>query len=59
MPVKECSDEGKPGYKYGDSGKCYTYEEGNESSRKTAKRKAIIQGYAITSSQAKEGKSEG
>jgi hypothetical protein len=47
MPVKKCSEGGKPGYKCGDSGKCYTYSGGNERSRKNAKRKAILQCRAM------------
>jgi hypothetical protein len=43
----ECNAEGKPGYKYGESGHCYTYTEGNEEGRKAAKHKAILQGTAI------------
>lgn len=56
MPVKECQEEGKPGFKYGDSGKCYTYTEGDEASKKAAQRKAHIQGYAIEMSQKQAGK---
>lgn len=44
MPVRKCAENGKPGYRYGKSGKCYTYTPGNEASRKRAKQKAIIQG---------------
>lgn len=47
MPVKECNVNSKPGYKWGDAGKCYPYEPGNESSRKAAKSKALKQGLAI------------
>ena len=47
MPVKQCSRDGKPGYKWGDEGYCYTYNEGNESQKKRAKNDAILQGYAI------------
>ena len=47
MPLRKCSSKGKPGYKWGNSGKCYTYTSGNETSRKKAKQKAIIQGTAI------------
>jgi hypothetical protein len=47
MPVKKCQSGGKPGYKCGDSGKCYTYTKGNDSSRKNAKRKAILQCRAM------------
>jgi hypothetical protein len=47
MPVKSCEENGKPGYKYGDSGKCYTYTPKDEVSRNKAKKQAIIQGIAI------------
>jgi len=47
MPVKPCRSDGKPGFKWGDSGKCYTYTPGNETSRKRAKDKAAKQGRAI------------
>ena len=49
MPVMSCKEEGKPGYKYGESGKCYTYTEGDEEGRKRSKQKAYIQGAAISS----------
>ena len=47
MPVKDCQSENKPGFKYGDSGKCYTYDPKNEGSKKNANKKARIQGIAI------------
>lgn len=47
MPVQKCQNAGKPGYKWGATGKCYTYEPGNTAQRKEAKRRAYIQGYAI------------
>jgi hypothetical protein len=47
MPVQDCREDGKPGYKYGDEGFCYTYTPGNEKSRKSAKQKAYLQGVAI------------
>lgn len=46
MPIKTCTSGGKPGYKWGDTGKCYTYTAGNEASRKAAKAKAIKQAVA-------------
>lgn len=49
MPVMECREDNKPGYRYGQSGKCYVYTPGNEEERKEAKRKAYIQAAAITS----------
>jgi hypothetical protein len=47
MPVNSCSSNGKPGYKWGDAGKCYTYTAGDEASMKAAKKKALAQGIAI------------
>jgi hypothetical protein len=55
MPVRECTKDGKPGYKYGEGGYCYTYTPNNESSRKSAKQKAHLQGSAI---EARRGKKE-
>ena len=47
MPIRKCIDLGKPGYKCGNEGKCYTYTAGNEVSRRRAKQKAINQCLAI------------
>ena len=47
MPVIRCSKNKKPGYKYGESGFCYTYTAGSERSRKRAKQKAHLQGASI------------
>jgi hypothetical protein len=47
MPVKECQDNNKSGYKWGDSGKCYTYDPNNKKEKNKAKQKAIIQGITI------------
>ena len=49
MPLMKCSEDGKPGWKYGEQGKCYTYTPGNEASNKAAKLKAAKQGVAISS----------
>lgn len=46
MPVKPCSSGGKPGKKYGDSGKCYT--------GKGAQARAAKQGRAVQASQARQ-----
>lgn len=54
MPVQSCTEEGKPGYKYGESGKCYTYTAGNETAKKAAKLKAIRQGVAESYSTGKK-----
>lgn len=56
MPVQSCSKNGKPGKKYGESGKCYTYTKGDKASRDLAYSKAVKQGQAIKASQARGGK---
>ena len=47
MPVKRTTKNGKPAYRYGDSGTKYPYTSGNESGLKRAKKKATDQGRAI------------
>ncbi len=46
MPIANCQEGGKPGYKYGESGKCYTYTAGNEAGKMAARKAAIRQGMA-------------
>lgn len=50
MPVKKCSNNGKPGFKFGDSGHCYTYVAGDPASMKEARKKALMQEIAIRAS---------
>ena len=47
MPVNKCSKDGKPGFKWGDSGACYIYTPGNEESIKAARKKVLAQALAI------------
>lgn len=47
MPVEQCQANGKPGYRWGKEGACYTYTEGSERSRERARGKAERQGRAI------------
>lgn len=47
MPVRRIIYHGKPAYRWGKSGKAYTYKAGNEASRKRAKQAAINQGLAV------------
>ncbi len=47
MPINTCRSDGKPGYKYGNSGKCYTYTPNDDASKLAAKKKAIKQGLVI------------
>lgn len=51
MPVKPCKKDNKPGYKWGDEGKCYTYSPKSEESRKRARDQARKQGQAIKANQ--------
>jgi hypothetical protein len=46
VPVMECRVGDRPGWKYGDSGKCYDYSPGDEAASNEAKRKAHLQGAA-------------
>lgn len=48
MPVQHCQSDGKPGWRWGQSGKCYVYTPGSEASSNEAKRRAHVQGAAIT-----------
>ena len=46
MPLKQCSSDGKSGWKWGDEGHCYTGPD--------AKKKALKQGYAISPNEFKK-----
>ena len=50
MPVHECIENGKPGYQWGKSGKCYTYRKGDKESEAEALANAHKQGYAVEKS---------
>lgn len=45
--VQKCQRDGHPGFKYGESGKCYVYGSGTDNTKGEAKKKAIKQGKAI------------
>ncbi|MBA7584473.1 hypothetical protein ES708_26428 [subsurface metagenome] len=47
MPIMKCRKGNKPGYRWGNSGFCYTYEAGNKASESVARLKAAKQGAAI------------
>jgi len=47
MPVQTCQDDNKPGFKWGEQGKCFTYSPNSESSRERARSRAEAQGRAI------------
>ena len=58
MPVQSCRDNGKPGFKWGTEGKCYTYRANDESSRQRARAAAERQGRAVEANRTK-GKQNG
>lgn len=49
MPVMRCKVGKKVGFKWGQVGKCYTYDLRSPASRNRAKKKAILQGTVIKS----------
>ena len=46
MPIQRCKSHGKPGYKWGSKGTCYTYTKGNKEQQSKALAKAAAQGKA-------------
>jgi len=46
MPVVSCEIDGQPGYRWGGSGKCYTFEPGDVEGMKLARSRAAAQGAA-------------
>ncbi len=54
MPLQICTLDGKDGWKFGESGKCYTYEKGDEVGERYAKKNAIAQGKAMGEYQKEE-----
>jgi len=50
MPVERCSEDGRPGFRFGDSGKCYTYTEGDTPGMRNARDKARAQERAAYAS---------
>jgi hypothetical protein len=47
--------EGKPGWRWGEAGQCYTYTPGVASSEAIAKKRALAQALAISYSQKSKG----
>lgn len=50
MPIMRCQLKGKPGFKYGVTGKCYTYKKNDKRSMAAARARARSQGQAIEKS---------
>ncbi len=59
MPVQTCILNGRPGFKWGEKGKCYTYPAGDKAGREAARAKARKQGQAIKASEIKKEGSNG
>jgi hypothetical protein len=47
VPLQTCRQDGKPGFKWGNAGACYTYDPGDDAAKGKAKQQAIKQGVAI------------
>ncbi len=47
MPLNRCQDDGKPGWKWGESGKCYVYTADDDESEAAARKKALAQAAAM------------
>ena len=54
MPIERATKDGKPGFRFGKSGKIYTYTPGDKESRERARKKAEKQGRAVRSTGWKE-----
>lgn len=47
MSLNRCEDDGQPGWKWGESGACYTYTAGDDASETAARKKAMAQAAAM------------
>ena len=47
MPLQRCETDDRPGWKWGESGKCYPYTAGDEASEQAARKKAMAQAAAM------------
>jgi hypothetical protein len=54
MPVSKCQGkDGRPGYRWGESGPCFSYQVGNEVDRKKAYARVRAFAYQITPEEAR------
>lgn len=51
MPVQRYVLDGRPGFKWGERGTCYTYAPNNDAGREHAREKAEQQGHAVKAAQ--------
>jgi hypothetical protein len=56
MPIQNCRSGGRPGFKAGPTGKCFTYNKNSVQSRAKARARAEAQLRAIKASQSQEKK---
>lgn len=54
MPVTDCEEGGRKGFRWGNSGTCYPYSPNDPASRARARAKAVAQGQAIAFQRARE-----
>ena len=47
MPIRRVTVGGKAAYRWGETGKPYTYAPGNKASAEAARKRAIAQGLAV------------
>jgi hypothetical protein len=47
VPLQQCQLDGKPGFQWGDGGKCYTYDAADAPDKERARRAALEQGRAM------------
>ena len=56
MPVQPTSQDGRPGYRWGEHGHIYTYRPGDERGRRRARALAARQGAAVSAADARPWK---
>lgn len=54
MPVTACQQGGRPGFRFGEKGACFTYPAGNDAQRERARQKAQAQERAARAAGFKE-----
>jgi hypothetical protein len=56
MPLQRCEQDGRPGWKWGATGACFTYAPGSLSAENIARKNAMAQAVAISFAQKRAGK---
>ncbi len=55
-PLERCQKDGRPGWKWGAGGACFTYDPNDKGGEKAARKKAMDQAVAIAYSEKRAGK---